>query len=174
MSSIKLSELHALVVNETLTEVERREAAERYVAEIVANVPVPSDDDEQVVRMRTAPPANHPQLDSHDLSAWRIWNEVRGWAPDGPTAAQAKKYVRERHQFRVVLGIVVDDSAHRLEKLAACQYILDDLHPRNFLRMNNFTAEKMLQKVLTADATKWTSSGEVRVERPPQTMADVW
>jgi hypothetical protein len=169
MITEKLEDLRQIVADEGTNITTRQVAAARYVTELVAAVPVPSDDDEQVIKLRTAPPANH------DPGFRRIWNESHGWSHDGPTVAQAKKYVRERRQFRAVLGIVTDESAHRLEKLAACQHILDTLHPRNFLRMNNFTPEKMLEKVLSPDAKKTIYMGEkVPVERPPQTMADVW
>ncbi len=174
MITEKLEDLRQIVADEGTNITTRHVAAARYIAELVDAVPVPADDDAEVLKLRTAPPANRVQLDSHVLSYRRIWNEAHGWNPDGPTTVQARKHVRERRQFQEVLGVVVADSAHRLEKLAACQYVLDQLHSRNFYRMNGYTAEKMLEKVQLPTATKWTSAGEVPVERPPKTLADVW
>jgi metallophosphoesterase superfamily enzyme len=75
------------------------------------------------------------------------------------------------------LGVAVDTSAHRLTRLEACRVILDEhLDPRNFYRRNGYNAERMLENVLPASATKYGGWNKppVQVERPPMTLADVW
>ncbi len=179
MSSTKLDQLRAVVADESLPLPERKIAAEHYVSELVDAVPAPADDDAAVLALQTPYTKIDPILGNIYIRAWEIGNEIHGWAASGPTTIQARKHIHQGRQFRVLLTIVADDAHCHLERLEACQRILDELPARNFYRVNSYTAERLLAQVKPANATKWIAgehgtSREVPVERPPQTFDDLW
>jgi hypothetical protein len=170
----QIDELRKIIADEQVSITERKAVAEHLVQLVVDAVPAPGEDHAGVVELRT-PWRDDGSLGSLAPVAWRARNEVYGWAPSGPTLPQAIKRVHDGLKFVALLAVVVDEDAHRLEKLAACNAVLHDhLDPRNFYRVNGYDAEKMLSTVKAANATKSTSAGKVPVVRPPQCMADVW
>jgi hypothetical protein len=176
MSNAEFEALRAVVADESLSLVERKQAAEHYVAGLVDAVPAPAEDDAEVVELVT-PWKDDGPLGGTAPMAWRACNEVYGWHKDGPTLAQARKRVHNGLRLRVLLGVAVDTSAHRLTRLEVCRVILDEhLDPRNFYRVNSYTPEQMLAKVMPASATKYGGWNKppVPVTRPPMTLADVW
>jgi hypothetical protein len=175
MSSSKLEALRTAIADESIPLSERRTAAEHYVAEMVDAIPAPAEDNAEVAELVT-PWTDGGTLGSFAPMAWKQHNLAYGWRESGPTVAQAIKRVHDRLRLRVMLGVVVDENAHHLERLEACRRVLDELHPQNFYRRNGYDAERMLAKVLPATATKYAAWDKppAPVERPPQTLADVW
>lgn len=173
--SNKLDQLRTAIADESLGLPERRTAAEHLIVEMLDAVPVPGDDNAEVVELLT-PWTDDGTLGSIAPMAWKQRNLAYGWRESGSTLAQAIKRVHDRHKLRAVLGVVVDESAHRLERLEACRRVLDELHSQNFYRRNGYDAERMLAKVLPASATKHSGWNKppVPVTRPPMTLADVW
>jgi len=168
-SNEKVADLRELIADESLSINERKLAAEHAVRlqlEDVELTGVP-DDDPEIVELMT------PWADQ--TLAAMCASVTNGRSVNGWNLTDAKKTVLRRLALRALLAVVVDEAAHRLERLAACQVILDEhLHPRNVLRINGYDAERLLDAVVSADAVKWTSEGQRTVERPPQTLADVW
>jgi len=174
MSNEKIEGLRALLADESLPLAERKTAAELCIAALVDAVQAPGPDEAEVVELRT-PWKGDARTCNFLSDAWKQRNVVYGWHETGPTLSQALKRVAELLRLRALLGVIVDDSAHKLERLAACRALLDEhLDPRNHYRRNNFTAEDLLARVLPAGAYKWTAKGRVPVVRPPQTLADCW
>jgi hypothetical protein len=174
--SNKLDQLRAAIADENLPLSERHTAAEHLVTAVVDAVPAPAEDHTEVVELVT-PWKDDGPLGGMDPKAWRVRNEVYGWHESGPTLSQAKRHVHAHHRLRALLTVVTDENAHRLERLEACRVLLDEhLDPRNFYRVNSYTPEQMLEKVLPASATKYGGWNKppVPVTRPPLTMADVW
>jgi len=138
----------------------------------VEAVPVPSADDPEVVELQK--PWSDPFLA-------QMGAEVTGGRSlTGYTLKDAVETVHKRHQLRAVLAVVVDDTAHRLERLAACQVILDDAHPKGVWRINNYSAETLLEKVewrgrYTANMKReYYRADPPKGERPPMELQDVW
>jgi hypothetical protein len=173
--SNKLDQLRTAIADESLGLPERRTATELYVAGLVDAVPAPAEDDAEVVELVT-PWTDDGTLGSIAPLAWKQRNLAYGWHESGPSLAQARKHVHDRLKFRALLAVVVDESEHRLERLEACRRVLDELHPQNFYRVNGYTPERMLDRVLPATATKYGGlfQPSVPVMRPPMTLADVW
>ena len=173
-TSLEYQQLRAAVSNVALPIGERQSAAEHLVRLMVAGVPVPADDDAEILELRT-PWKDDGKLGSNAPAACRARNEVFGWHVDGPTLSQAKRHVHDRHMLRLLLAIIVDESVHRLERLEACRVVLgDNLRPRSPQRRNNYSPEKLLAEVLPSGAFKLTASGRAKVSRPPLAVADVW
>jgi hypothetical protein len=70
--------------------------------------------------------------------------------------------------------VVVDDNAPRLERLAACQLVLDDSHPEGHWRKNNFSAEKLLEHVKTPEGVDYWGRQWGPIARPPMELGDLW
>lgn len=173
MSKTNYEQFRSLIADESLPLTERRTAAEHYITALVDAVPEPGDDHAEVIELRT--PWKSDRLGSIAETAWKARNGAYGWYANGPTVSQARAHVHKRLKLLVLLAVVVDEHAHHLERLAACQSLLEDhRHPQNFYRKNGYHAEKLLSKVLPATAHKWTAKGKVPVERPPREFADVW
>lgn len=167
----QLEGLRAIIADTSRSEKERSHAAEHVVQLELAVVEaqgVPDDDDEvmELIGVRDGLLGKY----------WPLWVEIlTGRLADSFTLAEARKIVLRRKLLRTLLAIVVDESKDELERLAACQEILDThLHPRNKFKINAHNAARMLAAVVPSDSTKWTSNGQVAIERPPKTLADVW
>jgi hypothetical protein len=158
-----IGELRVVIADESLGLPERRAAAEHYLAELVEAVPAPAEDDAEVVELRT-PWKAEGEMGKFMQSGWRSRNTVYGWSPDGPTLTQAKLHVHDRMKLRALLGIIVDDSAHHLERLEACRGVLGRLSLQNFYRVNGYTPERMLAEV----------KPDTELKRPPREFSDVW
>lgn len=174
MSIEKLEDLRQIIADENTNISTRKVAAEHLVAAMVNAVEEPADDDAEVVKLRTPLRTDDPVMGNLYRTAWIVWNASFGWSETGPTLAQARKHVHEWHRQRVVLTLVVDESAHQLERLAATQHVLDHLDARNFYRINGYSAQQLLNRVLAPNALRWTGKGELPVFRPPMSFADVW
>jgi hypothetical protein len=171
-----LETLRDAIRDESLSMTERRTAAEHYNAALTDAVQEPADDHPEVVELRT-PWKDDGPLGNIAPMAWKQRNISYEWSADGPTLTQAIKRVHDRLKLRALLAVVVDDSAHKLERLEASRRVLDDhLHPQSFERKNGYDAERMLSKVLPTTATKYGGWNRppVPVVRPPRDLADVW
>jgi hypothetical protein len=141
MMSKQVQDLRALVADESLDTTARRNAANLLTALVVAAVLEPPDDDAEVVAL---------------LKPWPRDTEYNTWIADvaaecthghsitGWPLKDARAEVLRRHKERMLLGIAVDETANRLERVAAIQLILDDDRAPDFWKRNGFTAEKML------------------------------
>ncbi len=164
------------MADEQVSLAERKAVAEHLIQLVVDAEPVPGDDHAEVMELRT-PWTDDGPLGSIAPMAWKQRNISYGWSADGPTLAQARKRVHDRLKLRTLLAVMVDEAAHRLERVAACQAVLHDhSDPHGFHRKNDCDAEKLLDKVLPPTATKFGGWNEPRVPvvRPPQCLADVW
>jgi hypothetical protein len=95
---------------------------------------------------------------------------------EGWSLTEAKSQVLKRNRERAVLALVVDETAPKLIRLAACQTVLDSFTNPNSKRLKagmEYTAERLLSEIKPA---KWSSRTMqyVPVCRPPQSQADVW
>ena len=145
----------------------RQAAAElliQQIAEAAEQVPVADDDPEAIELMA-------PFQDSELMKMM-----FPSYKPS--TLAQTKKTVAERRKLRAVLAAVVDESAHQLERLAGCAWVLEARPEISRWRMNQYGPEKLLSTVIPPDGVKWTSrslfEGPTPVLRPPQSLQDVW
>lgn len=169
MNNEKVADLRELIADESISINERKLAAEHAIRLQLEDVEIVGvqDDDHEVIEL-TTPWAD--QTLAAMCSSVTNGRSVNGW-----NLTDAKKTVKRRLALRALLAVVVDESKDRLERLAACRVILDEhLHPRNTFRMSSYNEERLLDAVVSADAMKWTSEGQRLVERPPQTLADVW
>lgn len=176
MSESKLEELRRIIADTDLPIAERRVAADHAVKLQLAAVAEPPEDDARVLELRTpwTETGKLEVLKNVYASGWKGRNLALGWDESGPTIREAKKRVHERYRMRAVLAVIVDKSLNDLEKIAGCQYVLDQLHPRSYYHANAFTPEKMLAAILPDNAMKWIPWRKVPVERPPKSLADVW
>lgn len=164
----ELAALRAIIADEAKPLAERTAAAALAVQLTVDGIPDPADDHSEVVTLMT------PWDDGGPLSNV-IATVTKGLSRTGYPLAEARAHVLQRHKLRAVLALVVDVTAHKLIRLAACQTMLDSfLHPNGRHRLNAYTPERLLAAVVPADGHKWTSAGKEPVERPPQVVADVW
>ena len=163
----ELAGLRAIVADETKPLTERTAAAALIVQLTVDGVPDPVDDDEEVVELRK------PWADGGPLSD--VIASVFKYSRTGYPLAEARAEVLKRHRERAILAVVVDEAAHCLIRVAACQTMLDSYLPaKGRHRLNGYTAERLLAAVIPADGHKWTSAGKQSVERPPRVINDVW
>jgi hypothetical protein len=165
MSSKKIQELRQIVRDEQASIIDRRVVAEHMMQVLVDSVAEPADDDPEVLGLR------QPWKDR--LLA-EIMSKGTSVAVNGETLVEAKKMVMERRRLRALLDIIVDETAHRLEKLAACERILGDNPGFHNWGLNGYTPEHLLAMVLPVGSFKWTSTGKRPVQRPPMSLADVW
>ncbi len=100
------------------------------------------------------------------------------WPPIRPASRwslrDARAEVLRRHRERVLLAVVVNESAARLERLEAAQTILDASHADGKWRRNSYTAERLLTEIAPPGSIRYTSAGKRVVSRPPLDKADVW
>lgn len=160
----KLQQLREIVRDETRPAQERKTAAEHYITAMVDGVLAPVDDDNEV-QSQMKPWADGPMKN--------FWSDFPKLT-DGCSLSDARKEVHTRNQLRAVLAVVTDGTVHRLEQLAACQWLLDNYGHIQKWSLNHCTSEKLLDTVVEPTAYKWTSSGKLPVERPPKSMQDVW
>lgn len=169
----KIQDLKALTADESLNLSVRKTAAEHCIEELVNAVPAPTDEDAEVISLQE-PWSRETEADRlvFDLMS-KITN---GKSTNGRSLANAKAEVHRRNKLRLVLAVIVDTEAHRLERLAACERVLQD-HPQiSKWAIGNYSAERLLSEVLPAGATKLVSAFKPpqRVSRPPHSIADVW
>jgi hypothetical protein len=177
VSSEKLEVLRVVIADESLPIAERKVAAEHAVQVQLSAVPEPDDNDDAVAALRTpSVPINaHPVVVKLTQDSMGFWYELQGWLSTGPTLPQARQHVHKSHKLRLLLRVIVDKAADRLERLAACRVVLDDhIHPRGKFRVNHYGEERLLDLVLPPTATKWAPGGNRPVERPPMGLDDVW
>jgi hypothetical protein len=165
MSSKKIQELRQIVRDEQASIIDRKVVAEHMMQVLVDSVPEPSDDDPEVLRLRQP---------WKDRALADIMAKGAGVAVNGETLSDAKEAVFGRKKLRAVLDVIVDEAAHRLEKLAACQRVLGDHPGFHNWGLNGYTPEHLLAVVLPVGSFKWTSTGKHPVQRPPMSLADVW
>jgi hypothetical protein len=169
-NDIEISQLRAAVEDTALPLSERKDAAEHLVKVVVKAVPDPADDDPEVVELRT--PWENTEIT-------KLFSKGPNTVPlSGHSLPDAKAKVLQRRTLRAALAVVVDSTANQLERLAACERILED-HPQiSKWRYNSYTPERMLVEVLPADSVKWDAlswrRGPVPVVRPPRELSDVW
>jgi hypothetical protein len=163
----KVDELRAIIADEQVSITERRAVAAHLIRLTVESVSQPSSDDIEVIELMTP-------WEDHVLAAQ--WSEAtNGRSANGCTQTRALEIVYRRHRLRAVLAVVVSEAAHRLERLAAVETVLNDfMHPQGHYHRNAFTSEKLLETVKPATAVKWTVRGKEPVARPPVGFADVW
>jgi hypothetical protein len=165
--SEKIEALRTVVEDEGLDIAQRRDAAAHIVTLTVDAVPEVPDADTEVVTLTT--PWADPVLAKIAADA------TGGRSVNGYSLPDAKQTVIKRHRVRALLAVVVDDTAHKLIRLAACQTALDGfLHPNGVHRRSAYTAERLLAEVRPSDSFKWTSKGKEQIARPPLSLADVW
>ena len=145
MSNEKIEGLRALLADESLPLAERRTAAELCIAALLDSVQEPAEDDSDVIRLRT-PPEGDPLVGDLYVRAVQILNEDRGWAPTGPSLAQARRHIHTRRREELVRAIYKDHSRHHLERLEAAQRVLDAASPRSHWRMNGYTAQRIIEE----------------------------
>jgi hypothetical protein len=168
----KIDGLRSLVADESLPLTERRDAAAYVIRLMVESIPVPKADDDEVVELQK--PWHDPFLAELGAAA-TFGRSLSGWSLKDAIAE-----VHRCHQLRAVLSIVVDDTAHRLERLAACQYVLDNSHPEGTWRRNNYSPENLLDKVEWRVRCKPNGGFEhyradpPKGARPPMSLSDVW
>ncbi|WP_047495871.1 hypothetical protein [Terriglobus sp. TAA 43] len=161
-----IDQLREIVRDDARPGTEREVAAELLITELVDAVQMPSDDDDEVVAH------TQPWLDGAIKNLFNTGPAAS--IVNGKSLTAARTKVHEDRRLRAVLAIVVDDSTERLERLAACRWLLKTY---SFIRrwaVNHYTPERLLETVLTADAHKWTSQGKRRVDRPAKSLQDVW
>ncbi|WP_158788595.1 hypothetical protein [Granulicella sp. L46] len=175
ISSEKLDDLRALISDESITLAGRMVAAEHAVRLQVAAVPEPTEDHAEVQEL-LKPWPRETALERQFAEMFE--GATGGRSLNGWSLKDALVKVKERLVFRAFLAIVVDESIHRLERLEACRVILEDhLHPQNTFRFNRLSPEMMLERVLpdtTMKSSGYLSEPKVPVERPPQSLEDVW
>jgi hypothetical protein len=165
MTMSKIELLRAAIRDESLPTAERIAAAEHYATALMDAVEMPADDDPEVLGL---------QQPWKDRVLADLMSKGTGVAVNGETPSDAKKIVMERKRLRALLRIIVDEAAHRLEKLAACQRVLGDHPGFHNWGVNGYTPERLLAEVLPVGSFKWTSTGKCPVQRPPMSLADVW
>lgn len=147
----------------------RKEAAEllvQHIAEQAGAAPIQYDDPE-VIKLMTPPPEN-TEVEQF------IADLMRRCGYTVPTLAEAKQKVSVQRRLRAVLAVVVDEEASQIERLAACAWVLQE-HPHfNSWKTNGYSPERLLGKVLPAGSLRYTSEGQMPVQRPPQSLRDVW
>lgn len=163
----ELDKLRAVVEDEQQPLPARRSAADHLVrlgVEAVEATDV-QDDDPEVVELRSPwKNVEVAQLFSKNPDA----RPLKGWSlPD------ARAEVIQRRKLRAILATVVDETAHPFERLAGCGAILKD-HAVGKWRRNGYTPERLLNEVLPANGSKWTPKGKAPIQRPPQSLQDVW
>lgn len=166
--STEIETLRAVIEDETKPMQVRKAAAEhviRLAIEQVEATAIPADDPEVLALRKPANTEGLPQVFADVLSKV-------------PTQEEATAKVAERRKLRTMLAVVVDTGAHQLERLAACAKVLAD-HPHiGMWKANGYTAERLLNGVLPANALKRDARsmwhGPVSVARPPLVLADVW
>lgn len=168
-SQNQLEGLRQVIANESLSLTERRVAADHAIQLQLAAVDaedVPGDDAE-IVEL------THPWTDA---KIGALMESITGWvSTKGFSLAEAKKTVMRRRRLRMLLAIVVDVAKNKQERLAACREVLSThLHPSGNFHRNGYDESRLLDTILPSTAYKWTSTGKMRVERPPKTLADVW
>jgi hypothetical protein len=171
-STDELAALRAVVEDNSKPQNERSAAAGLIVTLTVDAVADPTDEDAEVVKLRTPSDDGGPLSDV--MAAVTQGRSRTGWS-----LADARAEVFERHRLRAVLAVVVDEAAPNMIRLAACQTVLDQfMHPNGRYRQGAYSPERLLAEVVPADAFKHTSQsmfkGKVPVCRPPKTFADVW
>jgi hypothetical protein len=168
----KINELRAIIADEQVGITERRAVAAHVVRLQAETVEDASPDDPEVVALKQPWPRD-TAVDREIADQWsRVTNgrSVNGWSE-----ADALAKTTERHRLRVLLALIVDECLHRLERLAACQAVIDShLRSQGSLRNAALTAESLLAKVIPPDAVKWTDKGMMSVVRPPREYADLW
>ena len=167
MPTEKLEDLRQIVADEQTNMTTRQLASERYIDELANAVSQPTDDDPEVQeRMK-------PWKDQ-DLASLMRGTSGSSQFGNGESSPAAKKEVHQRRRLQSVLAVVVDEDAHLLERMAACERVLAD-HPQIAKwRLNHFTPKRLLETVLPQGATKWTSAGRFPIECPPLDIQDVW
>jgi hypothetical protein len=171
MDEQQAMQLRSVTADEGQSLPARRAAAEHLIGLHVEAVEAAgvSDDDPEVSALRT------PWKDAELASMFCK-------SPDGPPLkgwplSDAKSKVLDRRKLRALLAVVVDEKAHPLERLAACEKVLRD-YPVGKWRMNSYTAARLLAEILPADSVKWDSDswrrGPIQVQRPPMELKDVW
>ncbi|SFS10825.1 hypothetical protein SAMN05421771_1853 [Granulicella pectinivorans] len=166
MHNPELDQLHSVVENDEVPMQKRRDAADHLIEMAVEGVPEPRNDDQEVLARMT------PWSDGPVKSL--VLGISFAKAALGENLADAISEVQKVHRLRSVLAVVVDESAHRLERLAACQWVLANYGHISKWRANNYGAQNLLAEVSFPTATKWTYDGKLPVERPPLELKDVW
>lgn len=164
MNSENKTHLRLVLADETLPIQSRQAAAEHLIKLVIESVQEPANDNQEVLKLQQP-------WENREFAAM-FANSV---AVDGESPAEAKRIVRQRNRLRAVLAVVVDESAHRLERLAACQKVLDDT-PRTNWPANGYTPDGLLAEVLPAGTLRWAGlfKEQVPVNRPPKGISDVW
>lgn len=167
----KVEELSGIVADEQQPIGSRKVAAEHLIQlriEAIEAESVPDDDPE--IAQLTQPWSNTKLAE--------LWSPTpNAPALKGRSLPDAKLVVMKRRKLRMLLGVVCNDAAHRLEQLASCEELLQHHATRKWV-LNGFTAERLLTEALPSGTLKYDSAswkrGPIPVNRPPRELNDLW
>ncbi|MDP9038398.1 MAG: hypothetical protein M3O02_03865 [Acidobacteriota bacterium] len=138
----KLELLRIAIRNEVLPLAERKQAAELLISTALEAVPLPAEDDPEVVERMTAPSAGGTLGELLPI-AWGIGNELRGWSRSGATLNQAQAFVREKRRTRLLEELYRDPNLHPLERTEAARQTLERLPALSPMR-RNYTPQQLI------------------------------
>jgi hypothetical protein len=141
-----IHELRAVICDESRSRVERQTAATHLVAlKDTATDPI-ADDDPDVLELLKP----WPQDSEFDISLAQTWAEVTGGRSlHGWSLPDAREQVAKDRLSSARYAAVRDETLPLMERLETARVILE-LSPDHSLRRNNYTPEKMLEKIMAA------------------------
>lgn len=127
-----------------------------------------ADDDPEL-----APYLAEPKLPANDAELRKLFASY-AFTSRKKTLSEAKRIVAKQRKHRAIYATVVDESKPRDERLAAIQRVLDEVLEPGWHFLKQFTVERLLERILPANAPRVGSFGKECVRRPPEDLCDVW